>query len=50
MVYNAEFVAVISVVMSWLLLFRKLNLELVSNGLMDVQEGCESISLEDIFY
>lgn len=48
--YSAEFVAVISVIMSWLLLFQNVNLEHVSNGLMDVQEGCEQISLEDIFY
>lgn len=39
MVYNAEFVTVISVIMRWLLLFQ--NLELVSNGLMDVLEDGE---------
>lgn len=48
--YSAEFVAVISVIMSWLLLFQNVNLEHVSNGLMDVQEGCEQVTHEDIFY
>lgn len=50
MVYSGEFVTVISVIMSWLLLFQKVNLGFVSNGLMDVQEDCEQITLEDIFY
>lgn len=45
MVYNVEFVAAISVILSWLLLFQKVNLELVSNGLMDVLEGCEQYLL-----
>lgn len=49
MMHSAEFVAVISVIVSWLSVFQKVNSELVSNRLMDVQEGCEPVSLEDIF-